>query len=100
MKDQKTLYNTLQTTEKIFDRNNIDKMISELSGNICTIRDVAEQGINNPSFATTALLVISQFAGLIDEQVNDVDSTLLNVRRHINNGLSEPEPQYVEEEEY
>lgn len=100
MKEQKELYRALEEVNHIYDASGIGQTIHDISGNICTIAEVAQQGIMNPNFAATALVVISQFATLADEQIDDIDSVFLTVRDKAIDGLSEPEPQHVEEEEF
>lgn len=91
MKEQKELYRALEEVNHIYDASGISQTIYDISGNICTIAEVAQQGIMNPNFAATALVVISQFATLADEQIDDVDSVFLTVRDKLISGLSEPE---------
>ena len=91
MKKQEDLYNALIETDHICDASGISQTISDISGNICTIAEVAQQGIMNPNFAATALVVISQFATLADEQIDDINSVFLTVRNMVISGLSEPE---------
>lgn len=96
MKEQKELYRALEEVNHIYDASGIGQTISDISGNICTIAEVAQQGIMNPNFAATALVVISQFATLADEQIDDIDSVFLTVRDKVISGLSEPEAEEVE----
>ena len=91
MKKQEDLYTTLIETDHICDVSGIDQTISDLSGNICTIAEVAQQGIMHPNFAPTALIVIAQFAALSDEQVEDIGNVFKSIRQKITEGLSEPE---------
>jgi hypothetical protein len=98
VKEQKELYRALEEVNHIYDASGISQTISDISGNICTIAEVAQQGIMNPNFAATALVVIAQFAALSDEQVEDIGNVFKSIREKITAGLSEPEPQHVEEE--
>ena len=96
MKKQEDLYKALIEADHICDVSGLDQTISDISGNICTIAEVAQQGIMHPDFAPTALIVIAQFAALSDEQAEDIGNIFKNIREKITAGLSEPEPQYVE----
>lgn len=96
MKKQEDLYNTLIEADHICDVSGLDQTISDLSGNICTIAEVAQQGLMNHKFAETALVVISQFATLSDEQIEDVGNICRNIREKIIDGLSEPEAEFEE----
>ena len=100
MKKQTDLYESLIEADHICDVSGLDQTISDISGNICTIAEVAQQGIMHPDFAPTALIVIAQFAALSDEQAEDIGNIFKNIREKITAGLSEPEAQYVEEEEF
>ena len=91
MKKQEDLYNALIETDHICDVSGLDQTISDLSGNICTIADVAQQGIMYPNFAPTALIVIAQFAALSDEQIDDIGNIFKAIQEKITDGLSEPE---------
>ena len=91
MKKQEDLYTTLIETDHICDVSGLDQTISDSSGNICTIAEVAQQGIMHPNFAPTALIVIAQFAALSDEQVEDIGNVFKSIRQKITEGLSEPE---------
>ena len=91
MKDQKELYSALDEVSHICDVSGLDQTISDISRNICTIAEVAQQGLMNHKFAETALVVISQFATLSDEQIEDVGNICRNIREKIIDGLSEPE---------
>lgn len=95
MKKQTDLYEALIEANHICDVSGLDQTISDISGNICTIAEVAQQGIMHPDFAPTALIVIAQFAALSDEQAEDIGNIFKNIREKITAGLSEPEPQYV-----
>lgn len=98
MKKQEDLYKALFEADHICDVSGLDQTISDLSGNICTIAEVAQQGIMHPDFAPTALVVIAQFAALSDEQAEDIGNVFKSIREKITCGLSEPEPQHVEGE--
>ena len=91
MKKQEDLYNALIETDHICDVSGLDQTISDLSGNICTIAEVAQQGIMHPNFAPTALVVIAQFAALSDEQIDDIGNIFKAIQEKITDGLSEPE---------
>ncbi len=91
MKKQTDLYEALFEANHICDVSGLAQTISDLSGNICTIAEVAQQGIMHPDFAPTALIVIAQFAALSDEQAEDVGHICRNIREKIVDGLSEPE---------
>lgn len=91
MKEQKELYRALEEVNHIYDASGISQTISDISGNICTIAEVAQQGIMHPNFAPTALIVIAQFAALSDEQAEDIWNIFKNIREKIAEGLSEPE---------
>ena len=91
MKKQEDLYTTLIETDHICDVSGLDQTISDLSGNICTIAEVAQQGIMHPNFAPTALIVIAQFAALSDEQVEDIENVFKSIREKVTCRLSEPE---------
>jgi len=96
VKDQKELYSALDEVNHICDVSGLDQTISDISGNICTIAEVAQQGIMHPNFAPTALIVIAQFAALSDEQIEDVGNICRNIREKIIDGLSEPEAEFEE----
>lgn len=96
MKDREDLYKALDEANHICDVSGLDQTISDISGNICTIAEVAQQGIMHPDFAPTALIVISQFATLSDEQIEDVGNICRNIREKIVDGLSEPEAEFEE----
>ena len=98
MKKQTDLYEALIEADHICDVSGLDQTISDISGNICTIAEVAQQGIMHPDFAPTALIVIAQFAALSDEQAEDIGNVFKSIREKITCGLSEPEPQHVEGE--
>lgn len=51
MKDQKELYSALDKVDHIYDASGLDQTISDISGNICTIAEVAQQGLMNHKFA-------------------------------------------------
>lgn len=91
MKDQNDLYNALNEADRFIRISGLDQTISDLSGNICTIAEVAQQGIMHPNFAPTALVVIAQFAALSDEQIDDIGNIFKAVQEKITGGLSEPE---------
>ena len=91
MKDQNDLYNALNEADRFIRISGLDQTISDLSGNICTIAEVAQQGIMHPNFAPTALVVIAQFAALSDEQIDDIGNIFKAVQKKITGGLSEPE---------
>lgn len=97
MKDQKELYSALDEVNHICDVSGFDQTISDLSSNICTIAEVAQQGLMSPNFAATALIVIAQFAALSDEQIEDVGNICRNIKEKIIDGLSEPEAEFEEE---
>lgn len=91
MKDQNDLYNALNEADRFIRISGLDQTISDLSGNICTIAEVAQQGIMHPNFAPTALVVIAQFAALSGEQIDDIGNIFKAVQEKITGGLSEPE---------
>lgn len=91
MKKQEDLHKALIEADHICDVFGLDQTISDLSGNICTIAEVAQQGIMHPNFAPTALIVIAQFAALSDEQVEDIENVFKSIREKVTCGLSEPE---------
>lgn len=91
MKKQEDLHKALIEAHHICDVSGLDQTISDLSGNICTIAEVAQQGIMNPDFALTALVVIAQFAALSNEQIDDIGNIFKAVQEKITGGLSEPE---------
>lgn len=96
MKDQNDLYNALNEADRFIRISGLDQTISDISRNICTIAEVAQQGLMNHKFAETALIVISQFATLSDEQIEDVGNICRNIREKIVDGLSEPEAEFEE----
>lgn len=91
MKKQEDLHKALIEADHICDASGLDQTISDISGNICTIAEVAQQGIMHPNFAPTALVVIAQFAALSDEQIDDIGNIFKAIQEKITDGLSEPE---------
>ena len=102
MKPQTELYRTLEQVHSALTGETLRNTVNDLEGHIEIIRQTAETAmvVGNGNFSDVALEIIKHYAELADELLSDIRCVQISCAGKAMDGLSEPEPQYVEEEEF
>lgn len=102
MKSQEELYQALSEAERIVRENNLmDTLVN--ATRLVTVIGVMAKRADEPNdllFKHVAFDVIRTYANLLDETIDDLQAIAYAVNAQVGFGLSEPEPQHVEEEEF
>ena len=100
MKSQTELYRTLEQVHSALTGETLRNTVNDLEGHIEIIRQTAETATIVGNFSDVALDIIKHYAGLADELLSDIRCVQISCACKAIDGLSEPEPQHVEEEEF
>lgn len=100
MKSQTELYRTLEQVHSALTGEMLRNTVNDLEGNIEIIRQTAETAMVVGNFSDVALDIIKHYAELADELLSDIRCVQISCAGKAMDGLSEPEPQHVEEEEF
>lgn len=102
MKPQSELYQALEKVEGIIRDNRLFETLQNASKmvNVISIMQAESKESNDIAFKRAVEDVISMYSGLLDETIDDLQAIAYAVNAQVEFGLSEPEPQHVEEEEF
>ena len=102
MKPQSELYHALEKVEGIIRDNRLFETLQNASKmvNVISIMQAESKESNDIAFKRAVEDVIGMYSGLLDETIDDLQAIAYAVNAQVEFGLSEPEPQHVEEEEF
>ena len=102
MKSQEELYQALEKTDGIIRDNRLFDTLKNASKMVAVISTMAERADepNDLKYKHVAFDVIRTYANLLDETIDDLQAIAYAINAQVGFGLMEPEPQYVEEEEF